>query len=138
MSKEIGRPSKYNDELQAKADGYLFKLEELKHVVPSRAGLCCYLGITRSTIYEWEKTYPSFSDTLQAVDVMQEHMALNGGLNSALNSTIVKLVLANHGYSDRQALDLKSSDGSMTPKSITTIDPLEAARQYQEIMGGNE
>ncbi len=115
-SKAIGRPSKYTEELQAKADEYLYQLEGLGHVVPSRAGLCCYLGISRSTSYEWAESYPAFSDTLEAVEIMQEHLALNGGLAGNLNSTIVKLVLANHGYSDRIAQEHTSPDGSMTPK----------------------
>lgn len=115
MAAQLGRPSKYNEELQAKADQYIYDLKELGHVVPSRAGLCCYLGISRSTSQEWEKTYPDFSVTLQAVGVMQEHLALNGGLAGNLNSTIVKLVLANHGYSDKQELSHSSPDGTMTP-----------------------
>lgn len=122
--RRVGRPTKYNDELQAMADEYLFRLDELGHVVPSRAGLCCYLGIVRSTCYEWEETYPQFSDTLHSIDVMQEHLALNGGLGGKLNSTIVKLVLANHGYSERQSVDNTSSDGSMNP-SVIILPPKE-------------
>lgn len=119
MANPVGRPTKYNAEMQALADEYLMRLEELGHVVPSRAGLCCYLGISKSTSYDWEGAYPEFSYTLASIEVMQEHIALNGGLSNALNSTIVKLVLANHGYSDKMQQDFKSSDGSMTPTTIT-------------------
>jgi hypothetical protein len=122
MSNPVGRPSKYTPELQALADGYIYKLKELGHVVPSRAGLCCYLGITRETSYQWAKIHLKFSDTLQAIDVMQEHLALNGGLSSALNSTIVKLVLANHGYSDRQDINHESKGGTMSPTGKTLDD----------------
>lgn len=122
MAGVLGRPSKYNEAMQKEADSYLLRLEELKHVVPSRAGLCCFLGISRSTSHEWEKTYPDFSDTLANIEVMQEHLALNGGLSNALNSTIVKLVLANHGYSDKSAIDHQSSDSSMSPKAGITVD----------------
>jgi hypothetical protein len=126
MSKNpVGRPTKYNPKLQAEADQYLFRLKELGHVVPSRVGLCCYLGIDKTTSYEWEKIYPEFSNTLRAVDTMQEHLALNGGMIGDFNSTIVKLVLANHGYSDKQAIDHQSTDGTMTPKIIErrVVDP---------------
>jgi len=105
MGNPVGRPTKYNDEIQAQADDYLYRLDELGHVVPSRAGLCCYLGISKSTSYDWESLYPEFSYTLQNIEVMQEHLALNGGISNKLNSTIVKLVLANHGYTDRSAID---------------------------------
>lgn len=109
----VGRPTKYNDEMQAQADDYVYRLEELGHVVPSRVGLCCFLGISKPTSFEWEREYPAFSTTLRNVETLQEHLTLNGGLSNKLNSTIVKLVLANHGYSDRVAQDHTSSDGSM-------------------------
>lgn len=106
MSNPVGRPTKYNDELQRQADEYLSRLKELGHVVPSRAGLCCYLGIAKSTSYEWEEIHPEFSDALRAVEVMQEHMTLNGSLAGALNPTIAKLVLSNnHGYSESSRVD---------------------------------
>lgn len=114
-TKSMGRPTRYNEGMQAQADSYLYKLEELGHVVPSRAGLCCFLGIAKSTSHEWEKIHPEFSDTLASIEVMQEHLALNGGLSNSLNSTIVKLVLANHGYSDKQDINHSSPDGTMTP-----------------------
>lgn len=122
MANPVGRPTKYNDELQAQADEYVYRLEELGHVVPSRVGLCCYLGIDKTTSYEWEKIHPEFSNTLRAVETLQEHMTLNGGLANKLNSTIVKLVLANHGYSDRNAIDHTSSDKSMSPAGKSLDD----------------
>ena len=117
----VGRPSKYNPELQAEADTYVYRLEELGHVVPSRVGLCCFLGIDKTTSYEWEKIYPEFSHTLKTVETLQEHMTLNGGLTGGLNSTIVKLVLANHGYSDKQAIDHTSGGETIKPTTIEIV-----------------
>ena len=117
MPNPVGRPTKYNAELQEQADLYLSRLEELGHVVPSRAGFCCYLGIAKSTSYKWEEQYPEFSDALRAVEVMQEHMTLNGSLANQLNPTIAKLVLSNnHGYSESSKVDHTSTDGSMSPQ----------------------
>jgi len=101
----IGRPSKYNPELQALADQYIYKFHEQGDVVPSQAGLCCWLGISRSTVFEWGKEHAEFSDTLDAISVKQETLALNRSLDGAFNSTIAKLLLANHGYSDRQQIE---------------------------------
>lgn len=118
-----GRPSKYNPELQAKADDYvLFGFEDQGDVVPSVAGLCCYLGIVRSTAHEWRDKYPRFSVTLEAISVKQENIALNGALGGQLNATIAKLVLANHGYSDKQAVD-HTTNG----ESINAATPAQAA-----------
>lgn len=121
-STNIGRPTKYNDELQAEADRYVYEWQELGEVVPSRVGLCCFLGINKSTSYEWEKLYQAFSNTLGAVEALQERAALNGGLANNMNSTIVKLLLANHGYSDKQAIDHSSKDGSMSPQGKSLDD----------------
>lgn len=104
-SREVGRPSLYNEELQAKADQYLLGHEEQGDVIPSHAGLACWLGVAKSTIYEWKKTFPAFSDTLEAIQSKQETIALNKGLTGAFNATITKLVLANHGYSDKQEIE---------------------------------
>lgn len=117
-SRPVGRPTKYNEGLQELADTYIFNYKDHDAVIPSRVGLCCFLGIAKSTSYEWESLYPEFSDTLASIDAMQEHVALNRGLDGTFNATIVKLVMANHGYSDKQSLDLSSSDGSMSPKGL--------------------
>lgn len=115
MANPVGRPTKYNAELQAKADEYIFNWQELGDVIPSRVGLCCYLGIDKTTSYDWERIYPEFSNTLRNIDTMQERIAVNGGMKGEFNSVITKLVLANHGYSDKQAVDHTSSDKSMSP-----------------------
>lgn len=112
----VGRPSKYNEQMQAHADRYVFDFNEQGDVIPSNAGLCCWLGISRSTLHEWSNTYTEFSSTLDAIQSKQETMTLNKALVGDFNSTIAKLVLANHGYSDKQELAHTSPDGSMSPK----------------------
>jgi hypothetical protein len=121
MGNPVGRPTKYNDEMQAKADSYIYGWSEFDRI-PSRVGLCCFLGIDKTTSYEWEQRFPDFSHTCRAVDALQEREALNKGLTGEFNSQITKLVLSNHGYSDKQSVDHQSSDGSMTPKGRTLDD----------------
>ena len=115
-----GRPTKYSDEIQAKADAYVDGgFAEAGDVVPSLAGLAVEIGLTRETLYQWQKEKPRFSDTLARLRWLQERLSLNGGLKGDMNSTIVKLLLANHGYSDKLEQAHTSPDGSMTP----TVDP---------------
>lgn len=120
-----GRPPLYNEAMQAKADEYLRCYKELDHVVPSRAGLACYLGVSRSVTFLWEQEYADFLNTLEAINALQECLSLNGGLKGGLNSTIVKLVLANHGYSEKIHNELTSPDGSMSPKRELTKEELQ-------------
>lgn len=119
----VGRPSKYNDAMQESANRYVFDFAEQGDVIPSNAGLCCWLGISRSTLHEWTGTYPEFSSTLDAIQAKQETMTLNKALIGDFNSTIAKLVLANHGYSDKQEIDMSSKDGSMSPTRIEIVAP---------------
>lgn len=110
-----GRPSDYSEEIQSRADAYAEGgFIEAGDVVPSRAGLALELGLSRSTMANWEK-FPEFLVTLDKIAYLQERISLNGGLRGDLNSTIVKLLLANHGYSDKVQQDNVSSDRSMSP-----------------------
>ncbi len=122
-----GRPTDYNADVQALADAYVDGgFVECGDVVPSVAGLAVELGANRDTMYAWRDAHQDFSDTLARMLFIQERLSLSGGLNGSLNSTIVKLLLANHGYSDRQALDHSSRDGSMTPTAITLTGPSDS------------
>ena len=123
--KQIGRPSIFNQEMIERAQEYVWFFQQPKsaeemendvEVIPSVAGLALYLGVARSTLYEWGKQNKDFSDTLASLQDVQEVSLLNGGLRGRFNAQISKLALANHGYSDKQEIDNRSSDGSMTPK----------------------
>jgi hypothetical protein len=117
---ERGRPTKYNEAMQEKADDYLTTYQK-DSVVPSVAGLSLVLDLSDSTIYDWKAKHPDFSRTLRNIKKKQEAELLNKGLTSEFNSTIVKLMLHNHGYSDKVEQDLKSSDGSMKPTIIELV-----------------
>lgn len=126
QSNKIGCPSKLNDELIARAKEYLFGgYSELGDVVPSVAGLSCYLAIARSTTYEYAKQGSElgreFSDIVEGILSLQENKLINGGLKGEFNSSIAKLMLAKHGYSEKQEVDHKSSDSSMSPTKIILV-----------------
>lgn len=118
---KMGRPSKFAESL-AKAKEYLMGgYETVGDVIPSVAGLACYLGVSRKTVYEWVKESTDLSDTLEGILAMQENKLINKGLNGDFNPTITKLMLANHGYSEKQEVDHKSSDSSMSPTKIVLV-----------------
>ncbi|MEY0282157.1 DNA-packaging protein [Providencia rettgeri] len=118
---KMGRPSKFAESL-IKAKEYLMGgYETVGDVIPSVAGLACYLGVSRKTVYEWVKESTDLSDTLEGILAMQENKLINKGLNGDFNPTITKLMLANHGYSEKQEVDHKSSDNSMSPTKIVLV-----------------
>ena len=128
MSREIGRPSLLDEEMLQRAKDYMLGgFKDIENVVPSAAGLACYLGVSKKTIFNWanvsedDENNPlgvEFLHTLNAIQDKQEMMLINGGLSQVFSGTITKLMLTNHGYSDKVQTDVTSSDGSMTPKGL--------------------
>ena len=118
-----GRLTLYNDEIVQKARDYVVGYAEFGDLVPSIAGLACALGITRETCYAWarDENKAVFSDILDELMQRQERGLLNGGLGGEFNSSISKMMLTKHGYSDKVETDIKSSDGSMTPPTQILI-----------------
>jgi hypothetical protein len=121
VANPVGRPSLLTPELIAKAREYLFGYEEQGDVIPSAAGLACWLGVAKSSVYLYAQQNDDFSDTLDAIQAKQETLTLNKGMTGDFNPTIAKLVLANHGYSDKVQQDNVSSDGSMSPKTFSEM-----------------
>ena len=122
----IGRPTLLDEKMLEKAKHYLVDgFREIENLVPSTAGLCCYLGVSKSAVYVWSEDTEAnrkdpirreFMDTLEAIQTKQEMMLANGGLSGAYNSTITKLMLANHGYSDSVKQDLTSNGQTIGDK----------------------
>ena len=126
--KKVGRPSELAECL-IKAEEYLLGgYETFGDVVPSVAGLACYLGKHKASMYNYAEQSTEFFDTLEAIKTVQENKLLNGGLTGSFNSTIAKLMLSNHGYSEKQEIDHQSSDGSMPPqaKEDAILDAIKA------------
>ena len=101
----MGRPTKLNDELIAKANEYIYDFRSNDDIIPSVAGLACYLDIARSTIYKYKDENSDFSDILERIEQLQEKMLINGGLMGDFNAPITKLMMTKHGYSDKQDVD---------------------------------
>ena len=110
-----GRPTKYSKAMLDKARDYLENYASYGDVVPTAAGLACEMGVSKATVYLWGAEHPEFSDTLQAIQAMQERRLTSGGLDSTFQPTIAKLMLANHGYHDKQDTQLS---GGVEVKTI--------------------
>lgn len=121
MADRTGPKSLMDDKqaLIARIKDYIENHLEVGDVVPSIAGLSCELMVTRETVHNWARNDKEISDTLAILNQRQERLLTSGGLSSTMNPTITKLMLANHGYSDK--VDNTSSDGSMSPKAANVI-----------------
>lgn len=121
QSKTMGRPTKYNADVQAKAEEYVAKLPS-DEVVHSIEGLADYINVSRATVYKWRDEIEDFSDTVEAVLRKQAKTLMNRGLTGEFSAPITRMMMnVNHGYRERAEVDNLSTDGSMTPKSIERL-----------------
>lgn len=104
----MSRPTKYNDEVQAKAEGYADNFLAYGDPVPTVAGLADCLDVSRKTIYNWAEDHPVFLHTLDRIENRQHKFLVAGGLTNEFNAGITKLMLHNHGYSDKSSTDVTS------------------------------
>jgi hypothetical protein len=104
-AKKTGRPTDYSKDALQTALGYITKYKsEYDHEIPSVAGLAMVLEVSKKTLYNWadREENIAFLHALERLATSQELKLLNGGLSGTYNSTITKLILHNHGYSDKQ------------------------------------
>lgn len=114
-----GCPSKLDDALIAKAEEYIYDFRSNDDIVPSVAGLACYLGVSRSSVYNYKDKSDRFLDIVERVELLQEKMLINGGLKGDFNAAITKLMMAKRGYSDKQETEVTGKDGADLFPSIT-------------------
>lgn len=122
MSEEkrpVGRPSKYDDEVQAMAEDYVENFKDYGDVVPTLAALALHVGVSIPTLYAWAKEdNPEFLYVFNRLELLQHKSLVNGGLAGGFNPAVTKMMMTKHGYSDKQEIDHRSGDGSMTPKGL--------------------
>lgn len=82
--------------------------------------MCLFIDVSRSTWDEWRASRPDLSDIISRVEAIIFAQKFEGAAADLLNGNIVSREL---GLADKQ--DHQSSDGSMTPQTITrtVIDP---------------
>ena len=128
--KPVGRPETTQEEIDARCDKakeYLIDgWKSVGDVMPTIAGLACYIGVSRETIYKWSKDNVNFSDILDSIMAFQENQLVNRGLDGTFNSTITKLMLTKHGYSDKVEQDIKADIAGLAPIVIAPYDDTEA------------
>lgn len=78
-------------------------------VIPTAAGLAVYLGVSRRMINQWATDVDEFALIHEALMAKQEKLLVANGLMGEYNSTLAKLILSKHGYSDKQETEITGS-----------------------------
>ncbi len=108
-------PTKYTKDRIEKMAEYLERWSEKGDVIPTVEGLSLFIDISRETIYTWDKQpgKEEISDTLGQIKKKQKQILMNSGLKGDFNSNITKLLLHQHGLSDKV-----ESDNTLTIKVV--------------------
>lgn len=111
-----GRPTSFSEQMLNDAWNYVQQFandegkgENLKVNLPTIEGLALFLGISRSTLYLWQKEHDKFSDIIETLQQKQASALINNGLSGNYNPTIAKVLLTKHGYTDKQEIDQKTT-----------------------------
>jgi len=116
-------PSKYNDEMADKLSQYGNNGEGVVEA-------CKMLGISKETFYEWGRIHGKFSDAIKSFKLNSQVWWEKGGRAgtfgkvSGFNATSYSLQMRNRfpeDWRDKQDLDHRSSDGSMTPPKTVVL-----------------
>lgn len=98
----VGRPSELAQSLDKAKEYLMGGYESVGEVVPTVAGLACWLKKSRTAVYDYASQNDEFSYIVEGILSMQETKLIAGGLKGEFNPTIAKLMLTKHGYSDKQ------------------------------------
>lgn len=131
---KMGRPTEYKEVYISKVDEYLkIHQDEEKQVVkqssekyemfdnklkvklPTIEGFALFIGVNKTSLYEWEKKHEQFSNALEKIRQEQQQRLINNGLSGDYNPTIAKLILSsNHGMREKTETDLTSKGEKIT------------------------
>ena len=137
---KCGRPTDYKEEYILKVDEYLEQNTDeevqvvkqssekyemfdnkLKVKLPTIEGFARYIGVNKTTLYEWEQVQPEFSNALDKIRQEQQERLINSGLSGDYNSTIAKLILSsNHGM--REKSDMTTDGKAIKGNTIMFTD----------------
>lgn len=150
MTTNIGRPSGYSPEILEKTQAYINLCQDeedefhstrgeksdgyqrlIRVKLPTIEGLAVHLDVNRTTIYEWESSYPEFSNILERLKAKQADALLNNGLSGDYNPVIAKMILSKHGYTEKTETDI-TSKGESIIASPNEEDIAEIAKRVGE------
>jgi len=143
----MARPSEFKEEYITKVDEYLSQNQDeevkivksakvsktsdessgwqnvgikLKVKLPTIEGFAMFIGVNKTSLYEWEKKHYKFSNALDKIRTEQLQRLINMGLSGDYNSTIAKLMLSSN-HNMREKSDLTSDDKPIADSLIGII-----------------
>lgn len=114
----VGRPTKYDPK-------YCGMLIDHMSEGASMASFAAEINVARSTLNEWIDHHSAFSEAVKIgkakCAAWWERLGREGAMGGDVNPTLVIFGLKNmaaEDWRDKQEIDHRSGDGSMTPKGL--------------------
>lgn len=125
-----GRPLEYKEEYVDMVYEYIKKCQDNAEDgvvdMPTKDDFAFFIGVDKSSLYEWEGKYPDFSHALAFLMNTQQKWLIDNGLANKYNPTITKLMLSsNHGYREKTEQDITTGG---KPFSLTQLPDDELAK----------
>lgn len=88
-------------------------------LLPTLTNFARSIGVARSTIYEWAKDNPEFSDAIKRAQELQEEVLMQNGLFGAYDKTFAIFTAKNIcGWKDKQDIEHSGSIGSISDSEL--------------------
>lgn len=88
------------------------------------------IKVDETTLYEWKKKHPKFSQSFKACKAIQKELLQNYSLRGMYNPTIAKMLLnVNHGMIERKIVE---HDGKMAIENTSDDVVVERLKEIEE------
>lgn len=104
----VGRPTKYNEQVLIKAQSYVLRCEN-EQQMPFIEELALELGVNEDTVVEWAKIHDEFSAAVKRLKMLQKLYLKKGALEKKLHPSLtIFLLKANHGMNEEEKAESES------------------------------
>jgi len=130
-TKKLGRPTKYNQDIQDRADKYVRVLN-----LPFMEELALELDVDDDTLYEWARRYKAFSVTIKRLAMKQKLGLLKISMNKdyATSGAIFQLK-ANHGMVETEKKIIGGDPDNPITHKVDIMDSKSYTHEINEEAG---
>ena len=105
ITPKMGRPTKYRNNFPDLVYNFLHRQKALRKL-PTKAGLCVFLGVHKEALINYEKKYPDFSNATKRLMLEQENYLIQRMMDGDAPFVPCLFMLKNnHGYRDQMDFD---------------------------------
>lgn len=109
-------------------------------LIPDVEGLCAFIGISRDTLNEWERSRPpEYSDVIKAVKTQIAAYKKQLGMQGRIPAVVLAIDFNNnHGYLQQQTIDIRATNKAQELPSAEDIVKKLPKKDLTEDTGGDD